>query len=109
MSPFGVIQMTRQRVRESLLTELAEPCPYCEGSGYLKSKDTISYEIIREIKSRIVKPFVKRIEVQASAKVIQRLKEFEHENLKHIEKEHGVEIAYKQVEGRIGRFEVIAD
>lgn len=109
MSPFGVIQMTRQRVRESLLTELAEPCPYCEGSGYLKSKDTISYEIIREIKSRIVKPFVKRIEVQASAKVIHRLKEFEHENLKHLEKEHGVEIAYKPVEGRIGRFEVIAD
>jgi ribonuclease G len=109
MSLFGVIQMTRQRVRESILTELAEPCPYCEGSGYLKSKDTISYEIIREIKSRIVKPFVKRIEVQASAKVINRLKEFEHENLRHLEKEHGVEIAYKAVEGRIGRFEVIAD
>ena len=109
MSLFGVIQMTRQRVRESILTELAEPCPYCEGSGYLKSKDTISYEIIREIKSRIVKPFVKRIEVQASAKVIHRLKEFEHENLRHLEKEHGVEIVYKAVEGRIGRFEVIAD
>lgn len=109
MSPFGVIQMTRQRVRESILTELAEPCPYCEGSGYLKSKDTISYEIIREIKSRIVKPFVKSVEVQASSKVIHRLKESEHDNLKQLEEEHGIEIAYKPVEGRIGKFEVIAD
>jgi ribonuclease G len=109
ISPFGVIQMTRQRVRESILTELAEPCPYCEGSGYLKSKDTISYEIIREIKSRIVKPFVKKLEVQASPRVIHRLKESELENLRKLEKEHGVDIAYKPVEGRIGKFEVISD
>ena len=52
----------------------------------------------------VERPLIGRVEMNA-----QRLKEFEHENLKHLEKEHGVEIAYKQVEGRIGRFEVIAD
>ncbi len=109
MSPFGVIQMTRQRLRESILTELAEPCPYCEGVGYLKSNDTISYEIIREIKSRIVKPFIKRIEIQASSSVIKRLKEYEQDNMRKLGEEYGVEIAYKPVEGRIGKFDIVVD
>lgn len=109
MSPFGVIQMTRQRLRESILTELAEPCPYCDGVGYLKSSDTITYEIIREVKSQIVKPFVKRIEVQASSRVIKTLKESEHENLKSLEKEHEVEITFKPVEGRIGKYDIVVD
>jgi len=109
MSPFGVIQMTRQRLRESILTELAEPCPYCDGVGYLKSSDTITYEIIREVKSQIVKPFVKRIEVQASSRVIKTLKESEHDNLKSLEKEHEVEITFKPVEGRIGKYDIVVD
>ena len=108
MSPFGVIQMTRQRLRESVLTELAEPCPYCDGSGYLKSKDTISYEIIREIKHKAGKPGVTAVEVQAGSRIIEKLREFEQEGLRRLEKESGVRISFKPVEGRIGKYEVKA-
>ena len=42
--------MTRKRTRESLGRMLTEPCPYCEGKGYIKSKITVCYEILRELR-----------------------------------------------------------
>ena len=42
--------MTRKRTRESLLRTLTEPCPYCEGKGYIKSRKTVTYEILRELR-----------------------------------------------------------
>jgi ribonuclease G len=50
ISEFGMIEMTRKRTRESLGRLLTEPCFYCEGKGYLKSKMTICYEILRELR-----------------------------------------------------------
>lgn len=49
MSELGIIEMTRKRTREPLPRMLCEPCFYCEGEGYLKSKQTICYEIYRDI------------------------------------------------------------
>jgi ribonuclease G len=49
MSDMGLIQMTRKRVRKSLSRLLCEPCFYCDGDGYLISKQSICYNIFREI------------------------------------------------------------
>jgi len=49
MSEMGLIQMTRKRVRKSLSRILCEPCFYCDGDGYLISKQSICYNIFREI------------------------------------------------------------
>jgi ribonuclease G len=49
MSDMGLIQMTRKRTREPLTRILCEPCYYCEGEGYLVSRQTICYNIFREI------------------------------------------------------------
>ncbi len=109
MSSFGVIQMTRQRLRESILKELAEPCFYCEGTGYLKSISTISYEIIRDIKKRLTKPVNKKITVQANSVVIKGMLDSEKDNLKQLEEEFGIEIEYKTVEGRIEKYKLVAE
>jgi ribonuclease G len=50
MSELGLIEMTRKRTRESLAGTLCEPCPYCEGRGFIKSKATMCYEVFQEIK-----------------------------------------------------------
>src|SRR5262245_27376043 len=50
ISELGLVEMTRKRTRESLARKLTEPCSYCEGKGYLKSKATICYEILRELR-----------------------------------------------------------
>jgi ribonuclease G len=49
ISEFGLIEMTRKRVRQSLERSLTQACPYCGGSGRIKSNATISIEIWREL------------------------------------------------------------
>src|ERR1700686_2618767 len=49
ISEFGLIEMTRKRVRQSLERSLTQPCPYCAGSGRIKSNVTISLEIWHEL------------------------------------------------------------
>jgi ribonuclease G len=50
VSDFGLIIITRKRVKQSLERVLTEPCPYCSGSGVIKSSATICYEILSEVK-----------------------------------------------------------
>jgi ribonuclease G len=50
ISDLGLIEMTRKRTRESLGRTVLEPCFYCDGTGQLQSKQTIAYEILRQIR-----------------------------------------------------------
>jgi ribonuclease G len=47
---FGLVAITRKRVKQSLERTLCAPCPYCEGSGYVKSVQTVVTEIVNEAK-----------------------------------------------------------
>ena len=47
---FGLIIITRKRVKQSLERVLTEPCPYCSGSGVIKSSSTICYEILDQVR-----------------------------------------------------------
>jgi len=49
ISEFGLIEMTRKRVRQSLERSLTQACPYCAGSGRIKSNTTVALEIWREL------------------------------------------------------------
>jgi ribonuclease G len=50
VSDFGLVIVTRKRVKQSLERVLTEPCPYCSGTGTIKSSSTICYEILSEVK-----------------------------------------------------------
>jgi ribonuclease G len=50
VSEFGLIIITRKRVKQSLEKTLTEPCPYCSGSAVVKSTPTICYEILAEVR-----------------------------------------------------------
>jgi ribonuclease G len=45
---FGLVAITRKRVKQSLERTLCSPCPYCEGAGYVKSVQTVITEILQE-------------------------------------------------------------
>jgi ribonuclease G len=45
---FGLVAITRKRVKQSLERTLCTPCPYCEGAGYVKSPQTVVGEILGE-------------------------------------------------------------
>jgi ribonuclease G len=49
ITSLGLVQITRQRTRESLEHVLCEPCPTCAGRGSVKSAETVCYEISREV------------------------------------------------------------
>jgi ribonuclease G len=53
LSELGLVEMTRKRVRENLTRTLCEPCPYCEGRGYVKSRPTMVFEIFRKLRREI--------------------------------------------------------
>src|SRR5450631_140585 len=50
VADFGLIIITRKRVKQSLERVLTEPCPYCSGTGTIKSTSTICYEILSEVR-----------------------------------------------------------
>jgi ribonuclease G len=50
VADFGLVIITRKRVKQSLERVLTEPCPYCAGTGVIKSSSTICYEILSEVK-----------------------------------------------------------
>jgi ribonuclease G len=47
MTQFGLVQMTRQRIRQQILQTISEPCPTCSGSGLVQSKSTVMRRIER--------------------------------------------------------------
>jgi ribonuclease G len=50
VSDFGLIIITRKRVKSSLERQMTEPCPYCSGTGAIKTSATICYDILTEVK-----------------------------------------------------------
>ncbi|HET6432303.1 ribonuclease G [Dyella sp.] len=77
MSALGLVEMTRKRTTESLERQLCEPCPACAGRGTLKTAETVTYEIFREI-TRAVRQFnAAKLLVMANPSVVNRILEEE--------------------------------
>tara|TARA_B100000315_G_scaffold115921_1_gene106320 strand:- start:2928 stop:4472 length:1545 start_codon:yes stop_codon:yes gene_type:complete len=53
ISELGLVEMSRQRVRESINRILCQPCPYCDGKGSIKSSKTICYEVFDKIQRAV--------------------------------------------------------
>lgn len=69
MSAFGLIELTRQRMRPSLQSSTYLTCPHCHGSGVIKSLESQSIEILRLLRIAAMKKEISRIEVMVPADV----------------------------------------
>lgn len=69
ISRFGVIEMTRQRMRPSLHLSTYLACPHCGGTGYVKSHESLALEIIRLLNLALSRDHIKRIELNCSPEV----------------------------------------
>jgi len=86
ISDLGLIEMTRKRTRESLGRLLHEPCFYCDGTGQLQSKQTVVYEILRQIRrERAFLPGYSVV-VNAHPAVIDLMKGEERESVQEAER-----------------------
>jgi ribonuclease G len=99
ISELGLVEMTRQRTRESLENMLLGPCPYCEGRGRIKSHVTVAYEILRAIKKE--KTHLedgKRIVVRLHPEIANFLYDEESHSLDYLEREINHKIIIKASE-----------
>jgi len=71
---FGLVAITRKRVKQSLMRALCEPCSQCSGSGMVKSAQTVCYEIQGEVKKMAKNLDGKEITVRVSPEVAKALK-----------------------------------
>lgn len=86
MSELGLVEMTRKRARENLYQVLCEPCPYCEGKGYLKSRTTVCYEIFRELQKMGETLHGRRVNLFVTSEVADLLFDEEREGLEALER-----------------------
>ncbi len=94
-SPLGLVEMTRKRTVESLARQLSEPCPECSGRGSIKTTETVTYEIFREI-TRAVRQFeAARLQVIASPKVVARITDEESTAVAELEEFLGKSIRFQ--------------
>ena len=98
MSELGLVEMTRKRIRPSLVKTLCQPCSYCDGKGYIKRKNTIANEIFRELEREIsLSEHSKRpgVIVHCHSEIVDWVYESESEALEALEKRLGRSIAFK--------------
>jgi ribonuclease G len=85
VSPLGLVEMTRKRTRESLEHILCEACPTCQGRGYVKTAETVCYEIFREILREARQFEARELLVLASQEVVDLLVDEESASLAELE------------------------
>jgi len=95
VSDFGLVIITRKRVKQSLERVLTEPCPYCSGTGVIKSSSTICYEILSEV--RKIGPDLNghRLLLRVNPDIARALKEEESAVVKDLRQSLGKEVMIK--------------
>jgi ribonuclease G len=95
VSDFGLVIITRKRVKQSLERVLTEPCPYCSGTGVIKSSSTICYEILSEVKK--VGPDLNghRLLLRVNPDIARALKEEENGVLNDLKQSLGKDVTIK--------------
>ena len=86
ISELGLVEMTRKRVRENISRMMCEPCSYCEGRGYIKSKITVCHEIFRELRREMLDIHGTKATVTVHPQVADLLYDEERQGLEELEK-----------------------
>jgi len=94
-SPLGLVEMTRKRTTESLERQLSEACHECGGRGTLKTPETVTYEIFREIVRQVRQFDAARLLVIASPKVVARITDEESASVAELEEFLGKSIRFQ--------------
>ncbi len=85
ISKFGVVEMTRQRMRPSLLSTTCQVCPNCGGTGFVKSHESQALEIIRLLNFSVSREQVRQIELFVSPEVADYLQNVKRAALARLE------------------------
>ena len=91
-SPFGLIEMTRQRIRPSLKRSVYKECPGCVGSGVVKSAESMAIEVIRKLIMTAQQERVVKITVTVEEEVGTYLNNRKRRELMNLEDDHDMQV-----------------
>jgi len=95
VSDFGLVIITRKRVKQSLERVMTEPCPYCSGSGVIKSTSTICYEIFNEVRKIGAELNGNRVLLRVNPEIARAFREEESSVLRDLRQSIGRDVTVK--------------
>lgn len=88
ISAFGLLEMSRQRLRPSLIESSTMTCPHCQGRGYVRSVESTALQVLRAIEEEGIRDRSAEITVSTSAEVAIYLLNHKRERLSEIERRY---------------------
>ncbi len=92
ISSFGLLEMSRQRLRPGMLEMVSQPCPHCHGTGIIRSDESLSLAILRQIEEEAVKGRHDMLTVTAPVSVANYLINEKRSHLLGIEERYGITV-----------------
>ncbi|MCI5066142.1 Rne/Rng family ribonuclease [bacterium] len=100
LSKFGLLEMSRQRLRASLSSQSHMKCQHCDGSGKVKNHDLVALEVLRKIQSAVIVGRVGLVKTRLAPAAALFLLNDKKQELAALEQEHGVRI-FVLADGRL--------
>ncbi|MEM7697347.1 MAG: Rne/Rng family ribonuclease [Verrucomicrobiota bacterium] len=97
ISQLGLLEMTRQRLHESLNITVNEPCHFCQGRGVIKSAESMSVELQRKINTTLARQgeHLHELLVIVHPDVMERLRTHDGELFVELERRHGARLTFR--------------
>jgi len=92
ISQFGLLEMSRQRIRQTLAEGSYQTCPHCQGRGKVKSVEAQSVALLRKIQAGLAKGSIGRVEGEIPLEVANYLLNNKRRELHALEHQHNVDI-----------------
>jgi len=92
ISGFGLLEMSRQRLRPGMLEATTQPCAHCHGTGLIRSDDSMALTVLRQIEEEGTRGKSLEVLVRAPAAVINFLFNYKREHLAQIEARFGMAV-----------------
>jgi ribonuclease E len=96
ISPFGLLEMSRQRLRPGMIEATTKSCPHCHGTGRVRSDDSMALALLREIEEEGVRQRSKEVLIVAPVEIANYLLNQKREHIAMIEARFGLSV---RVEG----------
>ena len=102
ISGFGLMEMSRQRLRPGMLEATTKECPHCLGTGLVRSDDSQALSILREIEEEAIRKRTKEILATVPVGISNYLMNHKRENIAIIESQYGISIIIEASSSMVG-------
>ena len=102
ISGFGLMEMSRQRLRPGMLEATTKECPHCLGTGLVRSDDSQALSILREIEEEAIRKRTKEILATVPVGISNYLLNHKRENIALIESQYGISIIIEASSSMVG-------